>query len=496
MTGFEEGGAARKLTALERSALRLVASSGDYQEPKWREILRSTPAPESLTPAWTPLIPHPEQIRLFLSPARFKVVAAGRRSGKTERAIRYLVLCALADQLFPDANFVLCAPTRDQAKQIFWKKLKALIPKWARAKEDSETELAVFLKNGATIRIVGLDKPQRLEGNPIDGCIVDEFAEVKPDAWGSSIRPALSTMGRPGWCWFIGRPKGRGHFWQLVRDFGLPEEVLEWDYFHWKSSDILDPKEIASAKRDLDPLTFRQEYEAEFVTFEGRAYYCFEREQHAVESLRYDPNLPLVLCFDFNVAPGVCAYVQEQPSRSSNPKVAPNVSAVIGEVWIPKNSNTPAVCRRIAADWGPGGALAGREGHKSKVFIYGDSTGGARHTSGVLGSDWDLITNELKPIFRERMVLAVGKTNPFERDRLNAVNSRLKSADGTIRLLVDPKAAPHVAEDLEECTLLEGGSGELDKKTNPDRTHMSDALGYYIADRWPVSAPPDPRSTR
>ncbi|MGL1152562.1 hypothetical protein ACSTLF_00280, partial [Vibrio parahaemolyticus] len=67
----------------------------------------------------------------------------------------------------------------------------------------------------------------------------------------------------------------------------------------------------------------------------------------------------------------------------------------------------------------------------------------------VAGSDWDLVATALRPVFRDRLVVAVPRANPPERARINAVNTRLKAGDGTVRLMVDPVHAPHVVKDLE-----------------------------------------------
>jgi len=153
-------------------------------------------------------------------------------------------------------------------------------------------------------------------------------------------------------------------------------------------------------------------------------------------------------------------------------------TGVIGEVYIPRNSNTPAVCRRILKDWGA---------HQGRVRCYGDATGGARGTAKVEGSDWELIEKELKPTFKDRLSINIKKHNPKERARINAVNSRLMSANGTVRMMVDGYKAPNVVKDLEGVVLLEGGSGEIDKKKTPLLTHISDAVGYYIEYEFPIA---------
>lgn len=439
-----------------------------------------------------PLRFHPEQHRLVTSGVRFAVVPAGRRSGKTERAKRKLVRCLLEsvnETRWADPRFFAAAPTRDQAKKIFWADLKAMIRPEFLAEPPRETELSIKTKWGASILIVGLDKPQRIEGVPWDGGVVDEIANVKPNAWPENIRPSLSD--RHGWCWLIGVPEGRNHYYDLWKTAiakdrdGNPADP-EWDGFTWYSEDILDPAEIASAKRHLDELTFNQEYRADFVSFTGRAYYPFTDKEHTGRKLTYNSKAPLIFCFDFNVDPGVSVVCQEQTIPKEYERDAHGVmqldrpvsgTGVIGEVYIPQNSNTPAVCRKLIADWGE---------HQGEVRCYGDATGRGRGTAQTEGSDWDLIKRDLGAHFGDRLEIRVNPANPTERARINAMNSRLKAADGTVRMQVDSSAAPYTVKDLEGVRLLKGGSGEIDKKYDLKLTHLSDALGYYIEKEFPT----------
>jgi hypothetical protein len=423
----------------------------------------------ALTPRWTPLRPHPTQIALIESRARFKVVPAGRRSGKTERAKRQLIKSALRARGREDPRYFAAAPTRDQAKAIYWEDLKALVPR-NLVVDKSETDLMLRLINGAELWVLGLDKPERVEGRPWDGGILDEFANMKPAAWGQNVRPALDTLGRPGWCWLIGVPEGRNHYYDLWK-YATSGSDPEWQGFSWHSSDILPPEAIEAAKRQLDELTFQQEYEASFVNFEGRAYYPFTEAEHCAR-LTYSARNDLVFCFDFNVDPGVCAVAQEQRLPSGF-----DGTGIIGEVHIPRNSNTPAVCKKLIQDWGS---------HEGRVQCYGDATGGSRGTAKVQGSDWDLIAADLGAHFGSRLHLNVGKDNPKERARINAVNARLKATDGSIRLMVDPSKAPETVKDFEGVKLLKGGSGEIDKKDDPRRTHLTDGVGYYVEREFPI----------
>ena len=447
----------------------------------------------TLPTSWERLEPYAEQVRLWNSPVRFPVVAAGRRSGKTVRGKQKGSLLASGPQSFPDERYIFCAPTRDQAKRIFWDDLKQLIPPWAKSRT-YEGDLLIRLWNSAIVMVVGMDKPQRIEGVPIKWFLFDEYGEARPEAWTSTLRPACSTVGREGGGWFIGRPKGRNHFYKLFKraqdeaaDAIAQGKVPSYDAFHWTSEDVLSIEEIMAAKRDLDPLTYGQEYLAEFLNFDGRVYYAYDPEVHASELLSYDPDRPLVLAFDFNVQPGICAYIQEQYYVGRRPEIAPNYTAVFGECWIERDSTTEKVCRQIIRDFGPNGRFPkNADGHRGEVLIYGDATGGARGSAKVKGSDWALVKQHLVPVFGARLKFRVPKANPRERARVNAMNSRLLAADGTVKMLVDPVEAVHVGVDLEGVTWSRGVFDEIDKKGAPDLTHLSDAIGYYIERKFPI----------
>lgn len=437
---------------------------------------------------WTILRDHKVQCAYRDSPHRFNTVHAGRRSGKTERFKRKLVRRALSATTTWEPRLFAAAPTRDQAKRIYWEDLKALVGRDMMLQKPSESDLMIKVLTGAEIWVIGLDRPERMEGQPWDGGGVDEIGNCKPTAWTQNIRPALSD--RRGWCDFLGVPEGRNHYYDLDQNAHAQMVELgaksDWGSYTWFSADILPPEEIAAAKRDLDELTYQQEYEGSFVSFEGRTYYVFNVSVHAAKPLRYDARKPLELCFDFNVEPGVAAVIQEQTLPGQYARAAnggtlldqPIVgTGVISEVHIPRNSNTPAVCRKLVADFGT---------HQGFVRCYGDATGGARGSAKVQGSDWDLIERELRPVFKERLSFCVKSANPAERARINAVNSRLLSKSGEVKLLVDPARAPYTVKDLDGVQLLKGGSGEIDKAATPLLTHLTDAVGYYVEFRFPV----------
>lgn len=429
--------------------------------------------------SWMPFVPHIAQQRLWKSNARFRVAAAGRRSGKTAIAKCWAILQAVSNTTHRNGRYVLAAPTHTQARMIFWEDLVAMSPV-KLVKNISVSRMSVKYWNGATITVMGMDKPMRVEGPPLDGIVLDEYGNMRPEVWTNHVRPALSTLGRFGWAWFIGVPEGRNHYYDLYTKARACKDG-EWEAFHWISSDILPEEEIEQARIDLDELTYKQEYEASFVSFEGRTYYDFLVETHTAEIRKaYNPNKPLIFMLDFNNAPGVAAIAQEFTPGTFAGHDA-DVTGILGEVHIPQNSVTPRVCRKLIADW---------KNHRGPIHIYGDATGGAGGSAKVQGSDWDLVRETLTKSedgFSEHQLdFYVPSSNPRERTRVNAVNSRIKSVTGKTRLLVDSVHAPNVIKDFEGVRCVKGGDGEIDKDSDKTLTHLSDAIGYYIVKRFPT----------
>lgn len=435
-----------------------------------RRALERLPPPVGLTERWYALRYHRVQWELWTTDARFCVVPAGRRSGKTEIAKRRLVVGALAPP-HAEARYFAAAPTWQQAKRIFWSDLKALSPR-SLIDDISEGELWIRYRSGATIQVLGLDVPARIEGTPWDGGVLDEYANMSPEVWQAHLRPIMAERG--GWTWFIGVPEGRNHYYKLY--LAARQKRREgWATFTWWTEDILPAEEVAQAARDMDEDMFEQEFHGSFRSFRGRVYKAFDERTHTAHLLRrYDPDKPLVLCFDFNVEPGAAVVCQEMMLPSGQ-----YGTGVIGQVHIPYDSDTLAVCRKLCADW---------RGHRGPVLVYGDATGGQRRAEAVLGHNWKLVRIGLREGFGPSVIYKVPTTNPPERERINCMNARLRSKDGAIRLMVDHSIAPAVVLDLEGVRYLEGGAGEIAKKgkVNLGLTHWTDALGYYVTARFPV----------
>ena len=447
---------------------------------------------QDLTPRgkrlWAPFKYHPIQANLWYSPARFIMVPAGRRSGKTAIAKRMGIIRAASFPL-SDGWFVFSAPIHRQAIQIYWNDLKSMVPRSWQLRRPNETDHIIYLINGSEIQVLGLDVPERLEGRPLDGIVIDEFGNCRESAWEENIRPSLSTPGRPpGWAWFIGVPEGRNHYydmWMETISHSPQQADNEWAGFTWSSRDIMDPAEIESLSKKLDPRVFAQEVDASFESFDGAVYYTFDRKAHASTRVPYDPTKTIYVTFDFNVEPGTANVIQEGPPSPSplipSSKYGPVVTRIVDEVHEKLNSSTPKICQEIISRY---------RNHKAQVVILGDPSGGNRETSQTRGTDIDLIRMTLAPVFRDRLVNAFSPNNSKipVKPRINSVNARLMSTDGIYHLQVDPVKCPETIKDFEGVIAKRGGTGEPDKaRAEKDgRGHHADGVGYYMWRKHPL----------
>lgn len=201
---------------------------------------------------------HPKQTEVFNDQHRFKVVAAGRRFGKSRLAAWTLIIEALKSES-KDVFYV--APTFQQAKDIMWSVLKELAHEVIKTVH--ENTAVITLINGRKIYLKGSDRPDTMRGVGLAYVVIDEYADMKPQVFEQILRPALSDV--KGGALFIGTPKGRNHFYELYQ-MAQKNEDEDWASFHYTSFDnpLLDPKEIEAAKKAMSSFSFRQEYLASF----------------------------------------------------------------------------------------------------------------------------------------------------------------------------------------------------------------------------------------
>lgn len=393
------------------------------------------------------------QSAVYRDQHRFRVLVAGRQWGKTRLAIAVLLKWALTRQ---DQRFWYVAPDRQMAKDIVWGDLKRQChPLWM-AGSPMETELRIRFATGSEIQLWGAEDPDKLRGRKLGGVVLDEYADMKPEAWTEALEPAIGILKSPAL--FIGTPKSFNHFYDLFTLGQTPNP--SWKSWQFRSVDnpFFDREEIERARATKDARSFRQEYEASFETIGGRAYYAFDRQEH-VKPVTLERGVPLCISFDFNIDPAT-AVLGQRIRDDFRVWREVHLSHRGGEAT--RASATEARRLLAEASW------------TSVVRVYGDPAGKSAKTTGP--SD-HAVVRELFPGAEWR----IRNAQPHLKDRIEAINSRCETVDGKRHLIVDSSCRKLIA-DLEQVTmddlLVAGGkSGE--------KTHLSDCLAYVCEYEWP-----------
>ncbi|MEK9694435.1 MAG: terminase family protein [Candidatus Poseidoniales archaeon] len=200
----------------------------------------------------------PWQQEVFESDVRFKIVAAGRRTGKSRLAAWMLIINALQTE---KGHVFYVAPTQGQARDIMWNTILELGNPVISGSHVNNMQIKLI--NGATISLKGADRPETMRGVSLKFLVLDEYADMKPSVWETVLRPALADQ--KGNALFIGTPLGRNHFYDLFK-YGELSDDPTYQAWHFTSYDnpLLDPEEIDTAKQSMSSYAFRQEFMASF----------------------------------------------------------------------------------------------------------------------------------------------------------------------------------------------------------------------------------------
>ena len=263
-----------------------------------------------------PYTPLPYQRMLHDDPHRFKVIAAGRRVGKTTFATNHLIKLAFQRNL--PVNYWYLAPFEFQAKTIAWHMFLKYIPPILWKKKPTESNMTIYLINGAQISLRGCDNPWGLEGIALGGLIVDEVSAIAhfKSLWQYTLRPMLTDYSSPAI--FISKPRGFNHFHELAKlgdHQGLIEGELSSvlqpndDYASFRletemncrehHGGYLPHQEIEDARNQLSPEAFDQEYRARFVAYSGLVHRAFSRDVHVIPNMEIPLSWERIRGFDF-----------------------------------------------------------------------------------------------------------------------------------------------------------------------------------------------------
>jgi hypothetical protein len=270
------------------------------------------------------------------------------------------------------------------------------------------------------------------------------------DARVKSIREQIAETDKPEWRDILGRKFGEAL---------CPERYNEKDFALFKSTSL----------RDWHAL-FQQTPGNE--ADDGNVYHCFDERTHC-KPLNRDEAMQLFVSLDFNVNPG--SIVIGQYDRGVGYRLM-NRCEILEEIVIP-NSNTMDMMARLLLE-----LKKYQWGYTLEVEVYGDAAGTQR-SSQSQKSNWQIVAEYFAMDTSIHYRFLRKKANPMIVDRVNAVNTMLKSADGTVRLYVDDVKCPELVKDFKKVkwqTDSAGSSSGLLDKSDAKRTHISDALGYAL----------------
>jgi hypothetical protein len=402
----------------------------------------------------------PPQIRISQSKTRYNIGVWGRQSGKTTFGLDVMIYKPIQGR---DNGIYWYILQTYSAATIAFKRFLKLIQNTEFFSSKNKSERSVTFDNGASVFFKSGKNFEDLRAETLDGVVIDEVRQQHKDLWPMIIRPMLGR--REAWAYFLSTTNGFDHFKDLV-DFaqGRPD----WSIFHAPSTEAWwwTPKEIADAKATMSEDVFEQEIMAGFREIGvGKVYKSHGAHNQKVENplairgYEWSPYLPIIVGLDFNVGLMVWELGQRKGSAIH-----------YGDEIAVENTDTEQ-CALILAER--------VKDHKPGIVLIGDASGNARRTSAVGETDYKII----KRVLKLHGILYEDKTpkeNPFIKDRVNAFNSMLKAADGTVKFTYNPLKCKYLKRDLERVKWKQGADGAFLDKSDPLATHASDAAGYPV----------------
>jgi len=401
-----------------------------------------------------PYAPLPSQGKFHESSARFKGFSGPIGSGKSQ------ALCHEAIKLSylnPGRAGLIGAPTYPMLRDATQAALFEVMQQGEIPYEFNKAENQVTMADtGSRIIFRSVDEYERLRGTNLAWFGVDELTYTSEQAW-IRLEGRLRDPKAARLCGFaVWTPKGFD--WVYERFIQNPVDgydcVLAKPY---ENRHLLEkvPDFYDRLKKSYDEAFFAQEVMGEYLNpKEGLVYHAFDRRVNVAETER-DVQGPLLWALDFNVNPMSSVIAQIEDGRIQ----------VLDEIVLSRASTHDA-CMEFARrypSW-PGG-----------LVIYADACASHMQTAGT--TDREIIEGFFADQ-GERPAYRIPKRNPPVRDRVGLVNSKLKSAEGEVGLVVHPRCKELIA-DFERVQWAENTS-EIDKARDPRRTHLSDALGYLI----------------
>lgn len=399
--------------------------------------------------------PLESQAKFHRSEARFKGFSGPIGSGKSQALCQEAIRLAVCN---PRRTGLIGAPTypmlRDSTQASLFEALRAS----DLAHEFNKAEnLLTLTATGSRIIFRSLDDYERLRGTNLAWFGVDELTYTQEDAW-LRLEGRLRDPKAKRLCGFaVWTPKG---FDWVYRKF-IENPTTGYDVVlarPFENRHLLDkvPDFYERLRSSYDKEFFEQEALGSYLSQrKGRVYRSFNRAEHVAE-LERDESLPLRWALDFNVDPMSSVIAQIRDGQVE----------VIDEIVL-NRATTEEACEEFERRF---------PDLRAGLTVYADATGRRAQTTGA--SDEDIVRRHFSRSRRSGVDVRIPGCNPPVKDRVNLVNTMLKTAAGQVSIAVSPRCR-ELVKDFEEVTWIEG-TYEIDKNADKRRTHLSDALGYLL----------------
>lgn len=414
--------------------------------------------------------PHDKQLEMHECTARYRIGAFGRQSGKSTWGNQEILR---KSWLMRNGIYWYVLPIYGQATIMYERMIKSLWNCRGAIRKHSDSKLFIRVESGSTIHWKSGDKPNNLRTETLNGAIIDEVREQSPELWPMVIQPMLRTT--KGWGAFISTPNGYDHFFDLA-ERAKEDKAGRWSLFH--SSSLCNPafskEEYEEARQEMSEPQFAQEILAEFRDLtKGRVYFAYDSAVHQREYCPWAagkllaPWLPTVLCLDFNLSPMSWTLAQER----------------VGDWWAYdeihlERSHTQEAANLLVTKLMQYGVAT--------VVICGDATAEAGQRAAAGASDYDILLKTLDTA-GITWVNRTPETNPFIKDRVNAVNAKLRSANGEIHFWHSPLTKA-LKKDMQRVVWKDVDGFVLDSGPTKELAHASDGIGYAISKLTPVAS--------
>lgn len=380
-----------------------------------------------------------------------------------------------------------------------------LVPNWGHVEatilpaltlEDPESGIPWFLRpdqfhyhqtkhiltwdGGGAIHFMTAENPDAIAGPNMAYLAVDEPGSIKHKAWRNAVARVRHAGAKLRQKVASGTPEGLG--W-LMDMFGDPSRPQSYKVYRMRTQENIEllkhnPDYLASVRENATEAEVQSYLEGQFGNLLGAlAHPQFSEALHWTLNVQINPNLPLRLCFDFNVDPmtlGLCQIV----SGPSGPELH-----VVDWVSQYGGATVETCCVKLRERY--------PQGWRAGAIVYGDATGSARHVKS-LKSNYQIIQEALRGW--ATLTMKVPTVNPPVTERVNAVNRLLLNAAGKTRLWIRKTEPARQAETREivkslQRTTKAPGTDDIQKKPGETHTHPAEALGYLVAVEFPVQKP-------